>query len=112
MFGKYKISDLYLAIIKISQPDAGYDPETGLLRSSIARYKYFTIFYKRGNNYIDLKNNKILSNDMASYEMDFFEPLSNYYTLEGKGKNNLNKKEAIEESKKYFKTIYKKKINI
>lgn len=107
MFGRYNINDLFLAVIKITYPNTNYNQETGLLRSEIVKYEYFTILLKKGCSYIDLQNKKTFSIPMASYDITFIEPLSNYYL--DKEKRTLSKKEVIGAVKTYSKTIYNKK---
>ena len=109
MFGKYDINDFFLATIDITYPTADFDTETGLLRSQIVNYEYFTILLKKGHSYIDLQNPKNMHNQFTSYRIKFLEPLSNYYTSNVIKKRNVGKKEAIEASKTYYKSVYSKK---
>ena len=109
MFGKYNIKDLFLAVIEITYPYADLDPESGLLMSKIVNYDYCTILRKKDQGYIDLQENDVIYNYMASYHIKFLEPLGAYYTFDGRKKRTINKKDAIQAAKIYYKSIYNKK---
>ena len=118
MFEKYDINDLYLAIINVTYPDPevkNWDESLGnFIILSIPSFRYFTILKKDGYNFIDLQNPKvklydkrITTKEKCSY-IQTIEPLSNYYTKDGKKKNNFSKKSAIKEAKKHYEKLFRR----
>ena len=122
MFEKYDINDLYLADINVAYPDPeikGWDENFGnIFMMSIAGYGYLTILKKEGEKFIDLQNpkEKIYDRRITNKEKCVFikkmEPLSNYYTQDGKKKNTFAKRAALKEAKKHYKSFFQKKLQI
>ena len=108
MFKKYDINDLYLAEIECILPKISNDKVYG--------YSYETIIYYNGKKYIDLENpsNK-LEKDNSNYKIIYIEPLSHYYTNDGKKKKhgrikpiNTNEMHYEKFYHNYVKTLIKK----
>ena len=73
------------------------------------------IVKKEGEEFIDLQNPKIklydrrISNKEKCIFIKSMEPLSNYYTQDGKKKNTFTKRKILKEAKKnIMKKIFKK----
>lgn len=113
MFERYNINDLFLASINVMHPDNNmWDINAGgILMMGIAGYGYLTILRKDGDKYIDLQDmsRKISTtrdSRTTSYTIDYIEPLSKYYTQEGKKKDTFSKRKAIMEAKKYYNAMH------
>lgn len=115
MFEKYDINDLFLAQISARYPQVN-TPEVNIgnmFYGSTIGYGYLSIILKRGENFYDLNDSfkKLLTKDEPrqtteiTHQIEYMEPLSNYYTQDGKKKNVINKKQAKAEAQKYCDTF-------
>ena len=83
---------------------------------STSGYGYLTILKKEGENFIDLQNPKVklydkrITNKEKCAFIKSMEPLSNYYTQDGKRKKTFYKKRAIKEAEKYYENFLQKKL--
>lgn len=108
MFEKYNINDLFLAIIYVTYPYNQYDVDCGgILKSGPSGFGYTTILFKKGDKYIDLQHKKAkISNIICpvsiSYTISYMEPLSKYYTQDGKKKDTFGRRNAINMGRKYY----------
>ncbi len=109
MFERNNIDDLFLASITVLYPDNDIvtDNVGGLLKISRAGYGYSTILKKEGEQYIDLNNSKAeitMTRDpnKTSYTIDYMEPLSKYYTSDGKRKKFFSNRQAITMAETYY----------
>lgn len=119
MFEKYDINDLYIADINVAYPDPEvkeWDEELGdIVMLSIAGYGYLTILRKDGERFIDLQNPKIklydkrITNKEKCAFIKRMEPLSNYYTQEGKKKSTFSKRKVLKEAEKHYENFFQKK---
>lgn len=113
MFEKYNINDLFLASINVMYPaNDMWDVNVGgILMMGTAGYGYLTILRKDGDKYIDLQDmsKKITTSRdprTTSYTIDYIEPLSKYYTQDGKKKETFSRRKAILEAKKYYNAVH------
>jgi len=118
MFERYNINDLFLASIDVMYPDNDmWDVNIGgILTGGTAGYGYLTILRKDGDKYIDLQNmsRKITTTRdprTTSYTIDYIEPLSKYYTQEGKKKETFSRRKAIIEAAKYYNEIHQEHLS-
>ena len=109
MFERNNIDDLFLASISVLYPDDDKitDNVGGLLKLSRAGYGYSTILKKDGEKYIDLNDTKreiTTTRDplKTSYTIDYMEPLSKYYTNDGKRKQIFSNRQAIKMAETYY----------
>ena len=109
MFERNNIDDLFLASITVSYPDNDIvtDNVGGLLKLSRAGYGYSTILKKEGEKYIDLNDTKVeitttRNPNETSYTIDYMEPLSKYYTSDGKRKKLFSNRQAIKIAETYY----------
>lgn len=109
MFERNNIDDLFLATISVSYPDNDIvtDNVGGLLKLSRAGYGYSTIKKKEGEKYIDLNDTKVeitttRNPNETSYTIDYMEPLSKYYTSDGKRKKLFSNRQAIKIAETYY----------
>lgn len=109
MFERNNIDDLFLASITVLYPDNDRvtDNVGGFLKISRAGYGYSTILKKEGEQYIDLNNPKkeittTRDPNKTSYTIDYMEPLSKYYTSDGKKKNGFSNRQAIKMAETYY----------
>lgn len=109
MFERNNIDDLFLATISVSYPDNDIvtDNVGGLLKLSRAGYGYSTILKKEGEKYIDLNDTKVeitttRNPNETSYTIDYMEPLSKYYTSDGKRKKLFSNRQAIKIAETYY----------
>ena len=120
MFKKYNINDLYLADINVAYPDPevkDWDESLGnFIMISTAGFGYLTILRKDGESFIDLQNPKVklydrrITNKEKCTFIKSIEPLSNYYTQDGKRKTHFNKRDAIKEAEKHYEKFFQKKL--
>lgn len=109
MFERNNIDDLFLASISVSYPDNDIvtDNVGGLLKLSRAGYGYSTILKKEGEKYIDLNDTKVeitttRNPNETSYTIDYMEPLSRYYTSDGKRKKFFSNRQARKIAETYY----------
>ena len=109
MFERNNIDDLFLASISVLYPDNEMltDNIGGILTISIGGYGYTTILKREKEKYIDLNNPKAeitTTRDpfKASYIIDYMEPLSKYYTSDGKRKQIFSNRQAIKMAETYY----------
>ena len=109
MFERNNLDDLFLATISVSYPDNDIvtDNVGGLLKLSRAGYGYSTILKKEGEKYIDLNDTKVeitttRNPNETSYTIDYMEPLSKYYTSDGKRKKLFSNRQAIKIAETYY----------
>lgn len=113
MFEKYNINDLFMAAIDVTYPYDQYDIDIGgILKSGIAGYGYTTILLKKDDKYIDLQDRNVkISNIVCpisiSYTIAYMEPLSKYYTQDGKKKDTFGRRSAINIGRKYYSNFNK-----
>ncbi len=115
MFEKYSINDLFLAIIDVDYPnpfanDISEDSVNvgGVFSGSGGGYGYLTILKKDNDHYVDLQNLEYPITDIRnprdiSYTIEYMEPLSNYYTQDGK---KLSRRKAIKLASQYYDSIH------
>lgn len=113
MFQKYNIKNLFLAEISVMYPDTDIAEVSlgGIFEERTTGYGYVTILAKVKGRYIDLQNmSKTISTTrnpkIESNVIRYIEPLSNYYTQEGK---KLFKNEAINIAKNNYNKMLKNK---
>lgn len=113
MFERYNINDLFLASITVMFPDNDmWDVNIGgICMMGTAGYGYLTILKKDDDRYIDLNDmsKKITTTRdpmKTSYIINYIEPLSKYYTQDGKKKEVFSKRQALKEAKKYYNAIH------
>lgn len=113
MFERYNINDLFLASISVMFPDSNIDDVNfgGILTMETAGYGYLTILKKENGKYIDLNNisRKITTTRdprKISYTIDYIQPLSKYYTQDGKKKETLSRRKTLIEAKKYYDSVH------
>ncbi len=113
MFEKYDINDLFLATIDVYYPDNDMSGLNvgNMLVMGISGYGYTTILRKVGDKYIDLENmhrNISHTRDLntISYVVNYTEPLSKYYTQNGKKKKTFSRRKALLEARQYYGNIY------
>lgn len=109
MFERYNINDLFLASISIMKPDNNTcDVNVGnMFMGKTTGYGYSTILRKTDNRYIDLLNTSLKISttrdpEITSYVIDYIEPLSKYYTQDGKKKEIFSKRQALTELERYY----------
>ena len=109
MFEKNDINDLFLASISVLYPDDDKvtDNVGNFFSLSMAGYGYLTIKKKEGEKYIDLNDTKVeitttRNPNETSYTIDYMEPLSRYYTGDGKRKKVFNNRQAIKIAETYY----------
>lgn len=115
MFEKYDINELYLGSVSVD-PIGPEDWETnigGIFFESTAGYGYLTILRKLSeDSYVDLKDMKpigtVRNPHTTSYTIDYVEPLSDYYTQDGKKKDIFSRRQAVREAKNHYDAIHKK----
>ena len=114
MFERNNIDDLFLASITVLYPDDDKvtDNVGGLLKLSRAGYGYSTILKKEGEKYIDLNDTKkeittTRNPNETSYTIDYMEPLSRYYTGDGKRKKFFSNRQAIKIAETYYDEFHK-----
>ena len=78
----------------------------------MAGYGYLTILKKDGEKYIDLNDPKkeittTRNPNETSYTIDYMEPLSKYYTSDGKRKMVFSNRQAIKMAKTYYNDFHK-----
>ena len=74
---------------------------------SRAGYGYSTILKKEGEKYIDLNDTKVeitttRNPNETNYTIDYMEPLSRYYTGDGKRKKFFSNRQAIKIAETYY----------
>ena len=84
----------------------------GILKVRIGGYGYTTILKREEEKYIDLNNPKVeitTTRDQfkTSYTIDYMEPLSKYYTNDGKRKQIFSNRQAIKMAETYYDEFYK-----
>ena len=109
MFERNNIDDLFLASITVLYPDDDKvtDNVGGLLKLSRAGYGYSTILKKEGEKYIDLNDTKVeitttRNPNETNYTIDYMEPLSRYYTGDGKRKKFFSNRQARKIAETYY----------
>lgn len=109
MFERNNIDDLFLASITVlyTDDDKITDNVGGLLKLSRAGYGYSTILKKEGEKYIDLNDTKVeitttRNPNETNYTIDYMEPLSRYYTGDGKRKKFFSNRQAIKIAETYY----------
>lgn len=114
MFERNNIDDLFLASITVLYPDDDKvtDNVGGLLKLSRAGYGYSTILKKEGEKYIDLNDTKVeitttRNPNETNYTIDYMEPLSRYYTGDGKRKKFFSNRQAIKIAETYYNEFHK-----
>ena len=114
MFERNNIDDLFLASISVLYPDDDKitDNVGGLLKLSRAGYGYSTILKKEGEKYIDLNDTKVeitttRNPNETNYTIDYMEPLSRYYTSDGKRKKFFSNRQAIKIAETYYDEFHK-----
>lgn len=114
MFERNNIDDLFLASISVLYPDDDKitDNVGGLLKLSRAGYGYSTILKKEGEKYIDLNDTKVeitttRNPNETNYTIDYMEPLSRYYTGDGKRKKFFSNRQAIKIAEAYYDEFHK-----
>ena len=114
MFERNDINDLFLASITVSHPDNDRVTDiTGNFCSlSIEIFEYSTILKKHGDKFIDLYNPKAkitMTKDpnKTSYIIDYMEPLSKYYTSDGRRKKVFSNRQAIKIAETYYDEFHK-----
>lgn len=115
MFEKYNINDLFIAQVDVTYPEPIWESDWqinagGILLSTEIGYGYLTIVFRKDDMYYELQSNKLLSFSrnprITSYTIKYLEPLSDYYTQEGKKKNKISRKQAIKEGRKHYSVIH------
>lgn len=114
MFEKNDINDLFLASISVLYPDDDKvtDNVGNFFSLSMAGYGYLTILKKEGEKYIDLNDTKVeitttRNPNETSYTIDYMEPLSRYYTGDGKRKKFFSNRQAIKIAETYYDEFHK-----
>ena len=114
MFEKNDINDLFLASISVLYPDDDKvtDNVGNFFSLSMAGYGYSPILKKEGEKYIDLNDtNREISTtrnpNETSYTIDYMEPLSRYYTGDGKRKKFFSNRQAIKIAETYYDEFHK-----
>ncbi len=121
MFEKYDIEELYLASINVIYPDyMGIETNIGgILIEKEAGYGYFTVVraieHDDHTSYIDLANperpiRNSRNSSSTSYILEDTEPLSNYYTQDGKRKQTFSKRRALKEGEKHYNEFHQKRL--
>lgn len=121
MFEKYDIEELHLASIDVIYPD--YMEITinvgGALFKKQGGYKYITVVrivkHDDHTTYIDLANpeksiTKFRNKSAISYILEDTEPLSNYYTQDGKRKQFFSREGALKEGAKHYTEFHQKRL--
>lgn len=116
MFGKYNINDLFIASIDVTYPITDWEINAGGLLIADAGYGYLTIVRKNGNKFIDLQNpsrklTKTSNPRIIGYKIDYMEPLSKYYTQEGKKKATFSKRQALNTAKQHYDEFHTNHLN-
>ena len=118
MFERYNINDLFLASINVTYPaNDMWDVNIGdIFMSGTAGYGYLTVLRKVGEKYIDLQDisKKITTTidpTITSYTVDYMEPLSKYYTQDGKKKEIFSKRQAIKTGRQYYNDVHQNHLN-
>ena len=113
MFERYNINDLFLASIDVIYPERDtWDVNIGgIFMLQETGYGYLTILKKNGNTFIDLNDTtrEITTTrdpNKTSYIIEYMEPLSKYYTQEGKKKEIFSKRKALLEAQKYYNIVH------
>ena len=115
MFERNNIDDLFLASISVWKPENKIELDNiadFFIVSICSATEYSTILKKEGEKYIDLNDTKVeitttRNPNETNYTIDYMEPLSRYYTGDGKKKDTLSKKEAIGLSLEYYNEFHK-----
>ena len=109
MFERNNIDDLFLASISVLYPDDDKvtDNVGNFFSLSMAGYGYLTILKKEGEKYIDLNDTKVeitttRNPNETNYTIDYMEPLSRYYTGDGKRKKFFSNRQAIKIAETYY----------
>lgn len=112
MFERYNIDDLFLAIVHVTFPEHTWDPTaSGIEMTGPDGYKYLTIVKKDNDTYIDLQYmsrtmNAIRNPKTINYKIEYMQPLSKYYTQDGRRKQTFSKRKALLAAKEYYVSIY------
>lgn len=112
MFERYNIDDLFLAVIHVTFPENAWDLTAGGIEMmGPDGYKYLTILKKDNNTYIDLQYmsrtiNAIEDPKTIHYKVEYVQPLSKYYTQDGRKKQTFSKRQALLAAKKYCISAY------
>lgn len=121
MFEKYDISELYLASIDVIYPDyMGIETNIGgILLEKEGGYGYITVVrvieHDDQTSYIDLANperpiGKSRNSSSTSYILEYTEPLSDYYTQDGKRKQTFSRRSALKEGEKHYNEFHQKRL--
>lgn len=116
MFERYNIDELFIARIEFKWSE---HPNCSATYGALAKflsegYSYCTIVRKVGDRYIDLKEPETfisLTRDYRrkSHTIVYIEPLSNYYTKDGK---KIGKRNAIKQLSKNYDTFNHKSLTL
>ncbi|HIT37893.1 MAG TPA: hypothetical protein IAB59_05410 [Candidatus Onthousia faecipullorum] len=109
MFERNNIDDLFLASITVLYPNKDIVTDSigsNFIMSELG-YGYITILKKDGEKYIDLNDTKkeittTRNPNKTSYIIDYMEPLSKYYTSDGKKKKVFSNRQAIKMAETYY----------
>ena len=112
MFEKYDINDLFLAIVHVTFPENTWDLTAGGIEMMGPNgYKYLTIIRKDNDTYIDLQHmSRIMTtaknSQITNYRVEYTQPLSKYYTQDGRKKQIFSKRKALLAAKEYYVSTY------
>lgn len=117
MFEKYDISELYLAsihVIEANIPNWKMDISDVLVPQPV-EYTYPTIVRVIGDHQMDLANperpiRKSRNSRITSYILEYTEPLSDYYTQDGKRKQTFSRRSALKEGEKHYNEFHQKRL--
>lgn len=112
MFERYNIDDLFLAIVHVTFSENTWDlTASGIEMTGPKGYKYLTILRKDNDTYIDLQNmSRIMTTvknpKTTNYHVEYTQPLSKYYTQDGRKKQTFSKRQALLAAKEYCVSTY------
>lgn len=119
MFERYDLDTLFLADIDITFPNHSYfkTDMNGDSEERLSECSYTTIIRKIDDHYIDLahpeiKISQFKSTRITTYTVGYKEPLSNYYTQDGKSKQTFSRRKALKEGKKHYMEFYQKRLKL
>ena len=115
MFERNNIDDLFLASISVWKPENEIELDNiadFFIVSICSATEYSTILKKEGEKYIDLNDTKkeittTRNPNKTSYTIDYMEPLSRYYTGDGKRKKFFSNRQAIKIAETYYDEFHK-----
>ena len=115
MFERNNIDDLFLASISVWKPENEIELDNiadFFIVSICSATEYSTILKKEGEKSIDLNDTKVeitttRNPNETNYTIDYMEPLSRYYTGDGKRKKFFSNRQAIKIAETYYNEFHK-----